>query len=135
VAKYHESNCLDKNLLATIDRAVNSSIQLRSKKELIQGFIERINTPATVEEDWHVFVSEQKEKDISAIIADEQLKPEVTRKYVDRSLQDGVLKTTGTEFDRILPPVTRFGGGERAKKKLSVIEKLMKFFEKYIGLG
>lgn len=135
VAKYHESNCLDKDLLATIDRAVNSSIQLRSKKELIQGFIERINTPATVEEDWHVFVSEQKEKDISAIIADEQLKPEVTRKYVDRSLQDGVLKTTGTEFDRILPPVTRFGGGERAKKKLSVIEKLMKFFEKYIGLG
>jgi type I restriction enzyme R subunit len=32
-----------------------------------------------------------------------------------------------------MPPVSRFGGGREAKKQ-SVIEKLMKFFEKYLGL-
>ena len=34
-----------------------------------------------------------------------------------------------------MPPVSRFGGGNRAQKKLSVIEKLKAFFEKYYGLG
>ena len=39
VAKYHESNCKDKNILVTIDKAINSSLELRSKKELIEQFI------------------------------------------------------------------------------------------------
>ena len=34
-----------------------------------------------------------------------------------------------------MPPVSRFGGGGRAKKKQGVIEKLKAFFEKYFGLG
>ena len=36
VMKYHESNCKDKSILGTIDRAIDSSIQLRSKKDLIR---------------------------------------------------------------------------------------------------
>ena len=43
VVKYHESNCNDKNILVAIDKAINSSIQLRSKKELIEDFIESVN--------------------------------------------------------------------------------------------
>lgn len=134
VAKYHENNCTDKNILASIDRAVNSSLELRSKKELIQGFIERVNMPTHIDEEWRTFVLEQKEKDLTTIISEECLKPEPTRKYIDGSLRDGMLKTTGTEFDRILPPVSRFSG-ERAVKKQTVIDKLAKFFEKYFGLG
>lgn len=39
-------------------------------------------------------------------------------------------------IDKLLPPVSRFGGGgARAKKKKTVIEKLMGYFEKYSGLG
>lgn len=34
-----------------------------------------------------------------------------------------------------MPPVSRFGGGNRAKKKQSIIEKLKAFFEKYFGIG
>ena len=44
-------------------------------------------------------------------------------------------ETTGTEIDKLMPPVSRFGGGNRAQKKLRVIEKLKTFFEKYYGLG
>ncbi|MFZ3132775.1 MAG: type I restriction endonuclease subunit R, partial [Desulfosporosinus sp.] len=68
VAKYHESNCTDKSILEAIDKAVNSSIELRSKKVLIEGFIEKVNTSSKVDDDWHTFVAEQKEKDLSAII-------------------------------------------------------------------
>lgn len=37
--------------------------------------------------------------------------------------------------DQHMPPVSRFGGGSRAKKKQGIIEKLKVFFEKYFGLG
>ena len=135
VAQYHQSNCEDKEVLGAIDRAIDSSIQLRSKKELIHGFINTINAETVVERDWQNFVHEQKEKDLDEIISAERLKPEEAKKFIDNSFRDGALKTTGTDIDRILPPVSRFGGGNRAEKKRGVIERLAKFFEKYLGVA
>lgn len=69
------------------------------------------------------------------MIDEEKLKPEETRKFVENAFRDGVLKTTGTDVDRLMPPASRFGGGgSRDKKKQTVIEKLKAFFEKYFGL-
>ena len=134
VAKYHESNCEDKSILVSISKAVNSSIQLRSKKELIEHFIGTVNASTNVDEDWRKFVREQKETDLNVIIGEEKLKEEETRKFLNNSFRDGTLKTTGTDIDKILPPASRFGGGTRAAKKQSVIARLMQFFEKYLGL-
>jgi len=134
VAKYRDSNCEDKTILTTIDKAVNSSIELRSKKELIEGFLARVNHTTQVDDEWRRFVVEQKENDLTKIIGDEQLKEEETQRFIAGSFRDGVLKTTGTDVDRILPPVSRFGGGDRMAKKQNVIAKLMAFFEKYFGL-
>ena len=134
VAKFHESNCEDKNILVSIDKAINSSLQLRSKKELIENFIHTINASTVVDEDWRKFVIEQKETDLTMLIEEEKLKLEETRKFINNSFRDGSLKTTGTDIDRIMPPVSRFGGGNRAAKKQGVIERLMQFFEKYFGL-
>lgn len=133
VAKYHKSNCKDKSILTTIDKTIDSSIELRSKKKLIQGFIAEINATTDVDRDWQQFVKRQKEQDLSTIIVDERLKSEETQKFINNAFRDGIIKTTGTDIDKILPPVSRFGGG-RAEKKQSVIEKLLKFFEKYFGL-
>jgi type I restriction enzyme R subunit len=133
VAKYQQSNCKDKTILTTIDKAINSSIELRSKKELIERFIEQVNVSTKVDEDWSKFLHERKEADITAIIEEERLKPEETRRFIDNAFRDGMLKTTGTDIDKIMPPVSRFGGG-RAAKKQGIIEKLMIFFEKYLGL-
>ena len=133
VAKYQQSNCKDKAILTTIDKAINSSIELRSKKELIERFIEQVNVSTKVDEDWRKFLDERKEEDISAIIEEEKLKPEETRRFIDNAFRDGMLKTTGTVIDKIMPPVSRFGGG-RAAKKQGIIEKLKIFFEKYFGL-
>ncbi|RBR28549.1 type I restriction endonuclease subunit R [Enterococcus cecorum] len=133
VAKYQQSSCKDKTILTTIDKAINSSIELRSKKELIERFIEQVNVSTKLDEDWRKFLHERKEADITAIIEEERLKPEETRRFIDNAFRDGMLKTTGTAIDKIMPPVSRFGGG-RAAKKQGIIEKLMYFFEKYLGL-
>lgn len=134
VAKYHDTNCTDKSILTSIDKAIDSSIELRSKKELIEKFIAKVNTVSQVDEAWHEFVKEQKEEDLNSIIADEKLKPDETRRLVEGSFRDGSLKTTGTAIDRILPPTSRFSGGNRMEKKKSVVEKLLSFFEKYLGV-
>jgi len=135
VAKYHDTNCTDKNILAAIDKAVGSSIELRSKKELIESFIAKINTSSHVDDDWLQFVFAQKEADLSSMIDAEKLKPEETRQFIDNTFRDGILKTTGTDIDKILPPISRFGSGsDRAAKKQKVIDKLLTFFEKYLGL-
>jgi type I restriction enzyme R subunit len=133
-AKYHESNCKDKSILTTIEKAINSSIELRSKKELIEHFIEQVNTSTKVDEDWRKFLHEHKEADITSIIEEEKLKPEETRRFMDNAFRDGSLKTTGTAIDKIMPPVSRFSSGGRAVKKQSIIDRLFKFFEKYLGL-
>lgn len=61
VAKYHDSNCEDKEILVDIRKAVDSSMQLRSKKDLIENFIATVNTATKVDDDWIKFVTEQKE--------------------------------------------------------------------------
>lgn len=134
VAKYKKSNCEDKTILATIDRAINASIELRSKKELIKNFIAEINISTEVDEEWNKFVGKNKEADIDKLIEDEKLKPEETRKFIDNAFRDGVMKTTGTAIDRLITPMSRFGGGNRDVKKQGIIEKLLNFFEKYFGL-
>ena len=134
VAEYYKSNKKDKEILIDIKKAINSSIELRSKKELIEGFIDRVNSSKNVTDDFKKFVREEKEKDLEKVIEEEKLKPEETKKFIDNSLREGTLKTTGTDIDKLLPPVSRFGGGNRAEKKLGVIEKLKVFFDKYLGL-
>ncbi|WDD89411.1 type I restriction endonuclease subunit R [Fusobacterium nucleatum] len=134
VAEYYKSNKKDKEILIDIKKAIDSSIELRSKKELIEGFIDRVNSSKNVTDDFKKFVKEEKEKDLEKVIEEEKLKPEETKKFIDNSLREGILKTTGTDIDKLLPPVSRFGGGNRAEKKLGVIEKLKVFFNKYLGL-
>ena len=135
VAKYHKTNCTDKEILGSIDKAIKSSLALRSKKDLIDKFISKINASTDVFKDWSKFVKEQKEIDLKNLISEENLNEEETRRFLDNSFRDGQVKTTGTDIEKILPPMRRFGGGNRTEKKQSIITKINKFFEKYLGIS
>lgn len=134
VKKYHDSHCEDKEVLIDIRKAMDASPELRSKKALIETFIAGINDVDDVLTEWRSFVVEQKEKELASIVEEENLKPEETRKFVENAFRDGEIKTTGTDIDKLMPPVSRFGGGNRAEKKQTIIDKLLAFFEKYFGI-
>ena len=134
VRKYHEGNCADKEILVSISKAVGSSMQLRSKKELIENFVESVSADTPVEEGWREYVQRQKEEDLKELIESEHLKKEETENFIRSSFKEGAVRTTGTDIDKILPPMSRFGGGDRREKKKTVTEKLQAFFEKYFGL-
>lgn len=134
VKKYQEDGNKNKEILVSIDKAINSSINLRSKIQLIQDFIKTVTPSTEVDEEWRKFVEQQRKDDLTQIIIEENLKVEEVQKFMDNSFRDGILKTTGTDIDAIMPPVSRFGGGNRAEKKKNVIGKLKLFFEKYLEL-
>ncbi len=135
VARYHQSQMRDKEIRITIDKAMNASIELRSKKELIQLFIETLNVDSDVDRDWREFADQSKAQELEKIIAEENLKPDEARKFIANAFRDGELKSTGTAFSDILPPVSMFDkDNTRARKKTMVLEKLKLFFEKYSGV-
>ena len=135
VQKYHDSHCDDKEILITIQKAVDASPELRSKKALIETFIAGINDVSDVMLEWRTFVAEEKERQLVAIIQEENLKDDETRRFMESSFRDGSVKTTGTDIDRLMPPISRFGGGNRAEKKQTIIEKLKGFFDRFFGIG
>lgn len=119
VAKYHSSHCEDKEVLVAIRKAVDASPELRSKKELIENFIGSLNEVEDVMGEWQTYVAEERERELAQIISEEHLKEPETRKFVENAFRDGEVRTTGTDIDKLMPPVSRFGGG-RAKKKQTV---------------
>lgn len=135
VKKYHDSHCEDKEVLVTIKKAIDASPELRSKKALIETFIAGINDVEDVMTEWHDYVAEKREEELVQIIKDEKLKEPETRKFIENAFRDGEIKTTGTDIDKLMPPVSRFGGGNRYAKKQGVIDKLKSFFEKFFGVG
>lgn len=135
VKKYHDSHFEDKEVLVTIKKAINASPELRSKKALIETFIAGINDVEDVMTEWHAYVAKKREEELVQIIRDEKLKEPETRKFIENAFRDGEIKTTGTDIDKLMPPVSRFGGSNRAAKKQGVIDKLKSFFEKFFGVG
>ena len=108
VAKYHQSNCQDKTILEKINKSIDASVNLRSKKALIEGFVDQMSVKTDIDKDWPDFIKKQKDQDLATIIKDENLKPDEAKKFVENSFRNGNIKTTGIDLDKILPPISRF---------------------------
>lgn len=126
----------DKEIRATIERAINSSPSLRNKKDLIEQFVDSLSTTAKVDAQWQAFMAAKKVEELERIIADENLNADATRSFVENAFRDGGIPTTGTAITKILPPVSRFAKNNgHAAKKQTVLDKLAAFFERHFGLG
>ena len=131
VAKYHDEHSGNAEIRLSITKAIDSSIELRNKKDLIENFIDSL-TPEVTDVDvvWHEYVQRQKEQELENIITEERLKPEETRRFVEASFRDGAIRENGTEVAAILPPMSRFSK-DRATKKETVLSRLKAFFERF----
>ena len=96
--------CEDKEVLVTIRKAIDSSPELRSKKELIETFINGMNDVDDVTEGWRDYIAEEKETQLVQIIQEEKMKEKETRQFIEDSFRNGEIKTTGTDIDRSCRP-------------------------------
>jgi type I restriction enzyme R subunit len=136
IKKYHDDNNKDKEILSDINRGISSSIQLRNKKELIEEFINSLDSKSKIDEEWIDFVSRKKIEQLEKIIKEENLNLEETKDFIDDAFRDGYMYTSGSSFSRVLPPISRFSKErDRAKKRENVIEKFTEFFNRFYDIS
>ncbi len=136
IKKYHAGHQKDKEIIVSIRKAIDSSMELRNKKELIEQFIANLNPSTEVDKDWRTFIEEKKSEELNKIIEEENLDREQTYIYVANAFRDGYVQETGTALVKILPPVSRFSKtGKRTQKRESVLDKLIAFFHKFWGIS
>ncbi|RYZ81812.1 MAG: type I restriction endonuclease subunit R, partial [Proteobacteria bacterium] len=136
IRKFHSSNQEDKELLVDINKAIDSSVELRNKKELIQQFVESLNVSSVVDEDWRTFVDTKKIEELDKIIAEENLNQDETYKFIEGAFRDGAVQASGTAITKIMPPVSRFSADQsRSKKRETVLDKLAMFFNKFFDIS
>lgn len=139
-------------MIERIKRAVDSSISLRNKKDLIVQFIQSLEMRPKIDEElerhhkdskfqiidkeWDNYLRQKMPEELDAIIKSENLNPEATYRFMQDALLSGYIPSTGTDLNSILPPVSRFTpNGERTQKKQIVFEKLVNFLERYFDLS
>lgn len=136
VQKYKDSHFEDKEILITITKAIDSSIELRNKKDLIEQFVHSLTPSTEVYDEWRTFIENKKLDEINRIIQEENLNKEETYKFIDNSFCDGYIQSTGTAITKVLPPVSRFTlTGERTKKRNMVLEKLTEYFNRFWNIS
>jgi len=136
IKKYHEDHVKNRELLLDINKAIDSSVELRNKKDLINQFISSLDVHSVVDDDWQKFVEDKKVEELETIIKSEGLDHDATYAFVNNAFRNGNVTTTGTSITKILPPVSRFSPtGERSKKRESVIDKLTRFFERFFNIS
>ncbi len=137
IKKYHEDNTQDKEILVDINKAIDSSIELRNKKDLINQFITSLDIQSNVDDDWHRFVEEKKVEELEAIIESEELNREATYAFVQNAFRDGAIAGTGTGVAQIMETKpSRFSpDGAYTKKRESILQKLTRFFEKFFNIS
>ncbi|MFO0718781.1 MAG: type I restriction endonuclease subunit R [Candidatus Paceibacterota bacterium] len=136
IRRYHEDHINNRELLIDINKAIDSSVELRNKKDLINQFITSLDVHSAVDDDWKKFVEEKKIEELEKIIASENLDHDATYTFIQNAFRDGSVATTGTAITKVLPPVSRFSpSGDRTKKRESVLTKFTNFFERFFDIS
>ena len=136
IKKYHEDHTKNRELLVDINKAIDSSVELRNKKDLINQFISSLDMQSVVDDDWQKFVEGKKVEELEQIIISENLDHDATYTFVRNAFRDGNVAATGTAITKVLPPVSRFSPtGERTQKRESVLSKLTSFFERFFDIS
>ena len=136
IKQHHKSHSKNKEILADINRIIDSSIELRNKKDLINDFVDSLNESSIVDDEWSSYVKRKKKEELEKIITEENLDPEKTYAFMKKSFRNQEVSSTGTELSDILPPMSRFSkDGRLTKKKKTVFTKLSNFFKRFFDIS
>ncbi|EDP6855770.1 HsdR family type I site-specific deoxyribonuclease [Campylobacter upsaliensis] len=133
IAKYHKDQATN---YEPILKLLDSSLSLRSKKELFLRFIDSLHTQSNVAKDFSTYIKTHKNNALQDIINALDLDPKKTKEFMQDSFERGELRDYGRAFGEILPPSPLFGKGAEQTHKIreKALEKLQAFFELFKGL-
>ncbi|EAK1466909.1 type I restriction endonuclease subunit R [Campylobacter upsaliensis] len=133
IAKYHKDQATN---YEPILKLLDSSLSLRSKKELFLRFIDSLHTQSNVAKDFSTYITMCKDNALQDIIDSLNLDPKKTKDFMQDAFERGELRDYGRAFGEILPPSPLFGKGSDQTHKIrqQALQKLQAFFELFKGL-
>ena len=132
----HGDDTDKKESITNIQRAVNSSLTLRNKRDLIMDFVDSVSASSDIDEEWSKYIEDKQAEELGQIITEERLNPEETTAFIESAFRDGSIPVVGTAITKILPPVSHFSlDGGYSENKQRVIARLAAFFERFFGLA
>ena len=124
-------------LKSEIRRIIRTSLGTRAKENLVINFInktdlKKLKNNGEILDAFYKYAKEEKKEKIDELVKDENLK-EDSRRFIEKSINKGFVDYAGSELDSILPPTSRRKGAREVKKQ-SVLEKIQKMVEIFIGI-
>ena len=136
VQQYHEGHQQDMEIRVKINKAIDSSPDLRDKKELIDKFIDDLTPDSDVDADWKRYVNREKREQFEQIVSEEHLKREKAIEFIENAFQRGYVPEGGIELDGIMPPINPFDKAANRQGKIqSVLERLKAFFNRFFDIA
>ena len=136
VQQYNKGHQDNAELRVKISKAIDSSPDLRDKKELIEQFIDSLTPDSEVNEKWQEYVNRRKRDEFEAIVNEEHLKAKEAKEFIEASFKRGYVAEGGLELNGIMPPINPFDrNADREGKLLHVLSRIKGFFNKFFDIA
>ena len=134
--KSKENNDIE-SLKSEIRRVIRSSLGTRAKEELVMEFINKtklsdLKNSNDILESFYKYAKKEKEIKIEKLVNEENLK-DGSKRFIEKSISRGFAEQAGSELDSLLPPTSRRQGAREAKKQ-TILEKISKIVEIFVGI-
>ena len=136
VEQYRKTHKQNGEIRVSINKAIDSSPDLRDKKELIEQFIEQLTPNSEVDAAWQLYVNAEKRRQFDAIVKEEHLKRDQAVEFIENAYERGYVPEGGMELDSIMPPINPFDANANREGKIAtVLEKLKAFFKRFSDIS
>ena len=136
VKQFRDSHNKDLEIRVSIAKAIESSPDLRDKKELIERFIDSLTPDSNLDEEWREYVNREKLLEFERIVDEEHLKRSNALEFIQDAFQRGYVPEGGVALDSIMPPINPFDPQANRQGKIEkVLERLKAFFNRYFDIA
>lgn len=119
-----------------IEPIINSSIELRNKKDLIMDFIDKYNKDEEVHAHFQNYIHQKREEEFQNIIEENRLNEEKAYSFMQHAFKGGEISFNGTKFPEIIEEKpSMFSQNSRYQEvKEKVAASLSRFFHRFCDL-
>ncbi|CBY92728.1 type I restriction-modification system endonuclease, R subunit [Mycoplasma haemofelis str. Langford 1] len=116
---------------AKINSMIGSTTYLRSKKKIINDFIDDVEEKT--EESFKNFIKKRLEEDVDALVIKESIDKDATRDFIARAFRNNQFEEAGVEIENVVPP-SRLNRQAFLDKQGRVLTELRSIYDKFRGL-
>ncbi|GAA7845619.1 type I restriction endonuclease subunit R [Helicobacter pylori] len=119
-----------------IEPIINSSIELRNKKDLIMDFIDKYNKDEEVHAHFQDYIHHKREEEFQKLIEENRLNEEKAYSFMQLAFRGGEISFGGTEFPKIIKEKpSMFSQNSRYQEvKEKTAASLSRFFHRFYNL-